>query len=384
MLKTPRLELSEEEELIRKTARDFADRELAPLASSIDRNAEVPRSILKKMAELGFMGMLIPDEYGGAAMGNFALSLVQQEINRACASTGITMSVHNSLTASPIIRFGNDEQKKKCLRRMATAEWIGAYSLSEPSSGTDAAALRTTAVRDGDDYVLNGSKNFVTNGAIADLFVLFARTDPEAKKTRGISAFLVERSRKGLTVGKSEKKLGIRGSSTTQLFLEECRVPAENLLGKENQGFRIALNTLDGGRVGIASQAVGIAEACLQASIQYSKERKQFDRPISDFQAIRWKLANLATEIDAARLLTYRAARLRDAGLPHTKEASMAKLFAADMVNRHATQAIQIHGGVGYTKDFPVERYFRDAKVTEIYEGTSEVQRIVISRELLK
>jgi len=377
--------LTPEEALIQSTARDFADKELAPLAAKIDREGAIPRDILDKMASLGFLGMLTPETYGGVGLTNLALALVQLEINRACASTGVTMSVHKSLCQSPILRFGNDEQKQRYLPRLARGEWIGAYSLTEPVSGTDAAALITTAAKDGGEYVINGTKNFVTNGGFADLFILFARTDPSpAAKQTGISAFLVERSSKGLTVGKPEKKMGIRGSSTTTLFFDGCRVPKANLLAREGDGLKIALSTLDGGRIGIASQACGIAMACLDASIKYAKERRQFDRPIGDFQAIQWKISEMATDIDAAKLLIYRAARMRDAGEPHTKEASMAKLFASTMANRHATQAVQIHGGVGYIKDFPVERYFRDAKITEIYEGTSEVQRIVIARGLLK
>lgn len=377
--------LSPEEALIQSTARDFADKELAPIAGKIDREGKIPREILTKMAELGFLGMLTPEQYGGAGLTNLALALVQLEINRACASTGVTMSVHNSLCQSPLLRFGTDAQKQKYLPKLTKGEWIGAYSLTEPVSGTDAAALITTATKDGSDYVINGTKNFVTNGGFADLFVLFARTDqaPTAKQT-GISAFIVEKGYKGFTVGKSEKKMGIRGSSTTTLFFDGCRVPAANLLAKEGDGLKIALSTLDGGRIGIASQATGIAMACLDASIKYAKERRQFDRPIGDFQAIQWKIAEMAMDIDAARLLIYRAARMRDANEPHTKEASMAKLFASTMANKHANQAVQIHGGVGYIKDFPVERYFRDAKITEIYEGTSEVQKIVVARSLLK
>ena len=378
-------ELSEEESLIQQTAREFADKELAPRAAEIDRKHEIPREILDTMAELGFMGILVPESLGGAGLNNFCLALIQLEINRACASTGVTMSVHNSLCQSPIINFGNDAQKKKYLPELARGKKIGAYSLSEPVSGTDAGALITTAVKDGKDYVLNGTKNFVTNGSIADVFVVFARTDPDPKVKHGsISAFVVEKGHKGFAVGKAEKKLGIRGSSTTTLFFEDCRVPAADMLGPEGDGFKVAMVTLDGGRIGIASQATGIAQACLEASVKYAKERKQFDRAIADFQAIQWKLSEMATDIDAARLLIFRAALLRDAGKPHTHEASMAKLFAADMVNRHATQAVQIHGGSGYIRDFPVERYFRDAKITEIYEGTSEVQRIVIAKHLLR
>jgi alkylation response protein AidB-like acyl-CoA dehydrogenase len=377
--------LTPEEVLIRDTAHEFAGKELAPIAGKIDREGKIPREILDKMAALGFMGMLTPEAYGGVGLTNLALCLVQLEINRACASTGVTMSVHNSLCQSPLLRYGSEEQKQRYLPRLARGEWIGAYSLTEPVSGTDAAALITTAVQDGGDYVINGTKNFVTNGGFADLFILFARTDqsPSAKQT-GITAFLIERTSKGLTVGKAEKKMGIRGSSTTSLYFDGCRVPAANVLGKVGDGLKIALSTLDGGRVGIASQACGIAMACLDASVKYAKERKQFDRPIGDFQAIQWKIAEMATDIDAARLMIYRAARMRDNDQPHTREASMAKLFASTMANKHANQAVQIHGGVGYIKDFPVERYFRDAKITEIYEGTSEVQRIVIARSLLK
>ncbi len=378
-------DLTEDEALIRRTARDFADKELAPLAAQIDRTGEVPRSVLDSMAQLGFMGMLASESHGGAGLNNFCLALVQLEINRACASTGVTMSVHNSLCQSPIIHFGNEEQKRRYLPRLARGEWIGAYSLSEPVSGTDAGALLTSAARDGGDYVLNGTKNFVTNGGIADLFVVYARTSADpAMKHEAISAILVERGTKGLVVGKPEKKMGIRGSSTTTLFFGDCRVPGTNLLSREGEGFKIAMHTLDGGRIGIAAQAAGITQACLDASVKHAKERRQFDRPIADFQAIQWKLAAMATDLDAARLLILRAARLRDAGLPHTREASVAKLFASEMANRHATQAVQIHGGAGYIKDFPVERYFRDAKITEIYEGTSEVQRMVIARSLLR
>jgi alkylation response protein AidB-like acyl-CoA dehydrogenase len=379
------LDLSEEEALIQQTARDFADRELAPLAAQIDRAGEIPQGILDEMAELGFLGMLTPEPLGGAGLDNFSLALVQLEVNRACASTGVTMSVHNSLCQGPIIKFGTPDQQKKFLPKLARGEWMGAYSLSEPVSGSDAGALLTTAVRDGSDYVVNGTKNFVTNGGIADVFVCYVRTSPDpAVKHDAISAIIVERGTPGFTVGKPEHKMGIRGSTTTTLFFQDCRVPRSNLLGEEGHGFKVAMNTLDGGRVGIAAQATGIAQACLQASVKYAKERRQFDHPIADFQAIQWKLAEMATDIEAARLLVYRAARLRDGNLPHTKEASMAKLFASAMANRHATQAVQIHGGVGYIKDFPVERYFRDAKITEIYEGTSEVQRIVIARHVLK
>jgi len=378
-------DLSEDERLVQQTARDFADRVLKPRAAEFDKTGSIPREVLVQMAELGFMGMLVPEDYGGSGLNNFCLALVQMEVNRACASTGVTMSVHNSLFTSPLIRFGTDAQKKSLLPRLAKAELIGAYSLSEPGSGSDAGALRATAVRQDGHWVLNGTKNFVTNGGIADVFIVFARTSPDmALKTKGISALLVERTAKGLTVGKHESKLGIRGSTTTEISFQDCKVPAANLLGGENEGFKVAMTTLDGGRIGIAAQAVGIAQACLDASIKYAKERRQFGKAIGEFQAIQWKLANMATDIDAARFLVLRAARLRDEGKPHVVEASMAKLFSADMVNRHATEAIQIHGGVGYVKEFGVERFFRDAKITEIYEGTSEIQRMVIARNLLK
>jgi len=378
-------DLSEDERLVQQTARDFADRVLKPRAAEFDRTGSVPREVLTQMAELGFMGMLAPEEYGGSGLNNFCLALVQMEVNRACASTGVTMSVHNSLLMSPVLRHGSEAQKRAYLPRLCKAEWIGAYSLSEPGSGSDAGALRTTAVRDGKHFIVNGTKNFVTNGGIADLFVLFARTHPDpAMKTKGISAFLVERATKGLSVGKHESKLGIRGSTTTEISFQDCRIPVESILGEENGGFKVAMLTLDGGRIGIAAQAVGIAQACLEASLKYAKERRQFGKPIGEFQAIQWKLANMATDIEAGRLLVLRAARLRDEGKPHILEASMAKLFAADMVNRHASEAVQIHGGAGYVKEFNVERYFRDAKITEIYEGTSEIQRMVIARNLLK
>ena len=377
--------LTDDELQVQGVAREFADGVLAPRAAEIDRNHAIPPEMLKKLAELGFMGMLAPEAYGGAGMSNVALALVQVEINRACASTGVTMSVHNSLFQSPLLKFASEEQKKRYLPPATRGDWFGAYSLTEPGSGTDAAALRTTARKDGDAYVLDGTKNFVTNGGFARHFIVYARTNPDpASKHHGISAFLVDRAAPGFSVGAPEKKMGIRGSSTTTLMLDGVRVPAVDRLGGEGEGFKIAMSTLDGGRIGIAAQAVGIAQACLDASIKYAKERRQFDRPIADFQAIQWKLAEMATDIDAAKLLIYRAARLRDQGVPHSKEASMAKLFASTAANKAANEAVQIHGGAGYCRDFPVERYFRDAKITEIYEGTSEAQRMIIAKSLLK
>ncbi|UCG52645.1 MAG: acyl-CoA dehydrogenase [Candidatus Latescibacterota bacterium] len=375
-------DLSDEERMIQQTAREFADSEIAPVAGQNDAEGRFPKDIIAKLSELGFMGMLIPEKYGGSALGNLCLVLALEEINRVCASTGVTMSVHNSLATSPIIKFGSDYVKETYLPRLATGELLGAYALSEAEAGSDAASLKCRAVKDGDNFVVNGTKSWVTTGANADLYVVMLRTDPE-QRASGISSFVVERDTPGLSVGKKEDKLGLRASSTTELVFEDCRIPAKNMLGEEGQGFKIAMATLDGGRIGIGTQAVGIAQACLDASVSYAKEREQFGKKIGEFQAIQWKIADMATGINAARLMVYRAARLRDEDVPHTKEAAMAKLFASEMANRAAREAVQIHGGAGYLKDFPVERYYRDARITEIYEGTSEVQRIVISRAYL-
>jgi alkylation response protein AidB-like acyl-CoA dehydrogenase len=379
------ISLTEEEKLVQQTARDFADKELKPIAGEIDRKGAIPQEILQKMAELGFMGVTTPEQYGGAGLSNLCLALIQMEINRGCASTGVTMSVHNSLVQAPLVKYGTEEQKKEYLPKLARGEWIGAYSLSEPVSGSDAGALITSAKKEGDHYVLNGAKNFVTNGGIADLFTVFIRTNADKSvKHNAISAFLVKRGTEGFTIGPPEKKMGIRGSTTTTLFFDNCRIPAANLLGAEGEGFKVAMTTLDGGRIGIAAQAAGIAQAAMDEAVKYAKERRQFNNPIAKFQAIQIKIANMATDIDAAQLLILRATRLKDAGTVHSREAAMAKLFASDMVNRHVNQALQIHGGAGYIKDFPIERHFRDAKITELYEGTSEVQRIVIARNALK
>jgi butyryl-CoA dehydrogenase len=374
---------TEEQQMIQQTAREFADNEIAPVADAHNREGKFPREIVKKLAELGFLGMVIPEQYGGTALGNFCLVLALEEVNRACASTGVTMSVHNSLCCSPIVHWANDELKSKYLPRLATGELIGAYALSEPDSGSDAASLSASAVKDGNDYVLNGTKNFITTGAEGDLFIVFARTDT-SHKTRGITAFLIEPGYKGFAVGRKEDKLGLRASSTTQLVFEDMRVPASQVLAEEGMGFKIAMHTLDGGRIGIAAQSVGIAQACLDASIKYAEEREAFDKQIGHFQAIQWKLADMATRIEASRLLMYSASRLKDEGKPHSKEVAMAKLFSSETSNWAAREAVQIHGGAGYLEDFPVERFFRDARITEIYEGTSEIQRIVISRALLQ
>jgi butyryl-CoA dehydrogenase len=377
-------QLSEDQELIQGAAREFARDVLAPRAAELDRTGTFPVENFKEAADRGFAGFLVPEDLGGSGLGNVAMALAMIEINRGCASTGVTLSVHNSLVCGPLHKFGNDAQRKRWLPPLARGEILGAYSLSEASCGSDAAAVRCSAVKDGSHWVLNGTKMWVTSGSHADLFLVFVRTNPKASNAKGITAFLVEKGTKGFRVGKKEDKLGIRASSTTELVFEDCRVPAENLLGEENAGFRIAMHTLDGGRIGIASQAIGIAMACLDASVKYAKERVQFGRPIADFQPIQFKIAEMATGIEAARLLVLRAAWLKDRHEPHTTEASMAKLTASRVANACAREAVQIHGGAGYMVDFPVERHFRDARITEIYEGTTEIQKIVIARSLLK
>jgi len=375
--------LTEDLGMVRDMARDFADSELAPRAKAHDQNEAIDEEVYGKLAEVGFWGLTVPEEYGGAGLGNLALASVLMELNRACASTGVTVSVHNSLVSAPILKFGTDELKKTWLPRLASGELIGAYCLTEANAGSDAAALKTTAEKDGDDYVLNGTKMWVTNGSIAGLYIVYARTDPDAKKARGISAFLVPRDTPGLSVGKHEKKTGIRGSSTTEIVFDGVRVPAANMLGELNRGFPIAMDTLDGGRIGIASQSVGVGQACLDAAIKYSKEREQFGQPIANFQAIQWKLADMSSRLEGARLMTFRAAWLRDSGEPCGQAASQAKLSASTTANFCADETLQIHGGAGYTDDFHVERLFRDARITEIYEGATDIQRIVIARSLL-
>ncbi|HET6203080.1 MAG TPA: acyl-CoA dehydrogenase family protein [Planctomycetota bacterium] len=374
----------EDLEAIRQTAREVAEREVAPFAAAFDREERFPEAPMRRFAELGFLGMLIPEEHGGMNLGNLALAVVLEEINRACASTGVTLSVHNSLLGSPIVRFGNEEQKRRYLPRVASGEILGAYALTEPNAGSDAGAMRTRAERRGDRFVLNGTKIWITSGDRAGLVVVYAKTDPAAPRGKGISAFLVEPSFRGFRAGKKESKTGIRGSSTVELLFEDCEVPEANLLGTLHEGFKIAMDTLDGGRIGIGAQAVGIGRACLEASIKYAKERVQFGQPIANFQAIQFKVADMGTELDAARLLVHRAAWLRDRGARCTREAAMAKSFASRACNRAADEAVQIHGGAGYTTEFPVERYLRDARITEIYEGVTDIQRIVIARALLQ
>ncbi|MCB9883424.1 MAG: acyl-CoA dehydrogenase family protein [Planctomycetes bacterium] len=375
--------LGEELELIQQSAREFAQAELTPYAGIWDQEERFPAEAIQKAAELGFLGLTTPERYGGSDLGNLALAVVLEELNAGCASTGVTISVHSSLVCYPIAKWGTDEQKEKYLPKLSSGEWLGAYSLTETEAGSDAANQQTFARRDGDHYVLNGTKIFVTTGAQADLIVVYARTNRE-ERTRGISAFLVEpKDLPGFTVGKKEAKMGIRASSTVELVLEDVRVPASALLGKEGEGFKIALHTLDGGRIGIGAQALGIGRVSLEASIKYAKEREQFGKPIGSFQAIQWKLADMATQLDAARMMVHRAAWLRDRGEPCTQQAAMAKLMAARVANFCADEAVQIHGGAGYTTDFPVERYFRDARITEIYEGATDIQRLVIARGLL-
>lgn len=375
--------LSEEHEMLRKMVRDFAENEIAPTAAERDEEERFDQEIFDKMAELGLTGIPWPEEYGGIGSDYLAYVIAVEELSRVCASTGVTLSAHTSLAGWPIYKFGTEEQKQKYLKPMALGEKIGAYGLTEPGSGSDAGAMRTTARLEGDHYILNGSKIFITNGGVADIYVVFALTDP-SQKHKGTSAFIIEKDFPGFSVGKKEKKLGIRSSPTTEIIFEDCKVPKENLLGKEGDGFKIAMMTLDGGRNGIAAQAVGIAQGALDAAVQYAKERHQFGRPIAANQGIAFKLADMATQIEAARLLTYQAAWLESEGLPYGKESAMSKLFAGDIAMKVTTEAVQIFGGYGYTKDYPVERFMRDAKITQIYEGTQEIQRLVISRMLTK
>jgi butyryl-CoA dehydrogenase len=376
------LSLSDEQQLVQRTARDFARERVLPQAAEIDENKRVPPELIAEMGKLGFMGIDVPERYGGSGMDRLTYMLVVEEVNRACASTGVVLCTHVSLGLEPILLFGSDTQKERWLPALARGERIACFALSEPASGSDAAAMQTSARLEGGAYVLNGTKNFITNGSIADLAIVFAQTDPSLRH-RGIAAFVVEKGTPGFSVGKLERKLGIRGSDTAQLVFQDCHVPAGNLLGAVGDGFKIALTTLDGGRISIAAQAVGIARACLEDALAYAKEREAFGKKIADFQAIQWKLADMATEIDAARLLTWKAATLKDQGLPHVLEAAEAKLFASDIAVKAARECVQIFGGYGYLEDFPAERHYRDAKITEIYEGTSEIMKLVIAEKVL-
>ena len=376
-------QLSEEQLMVRQTAREFAEKEIKPRAAEIDTTGEFPIEIIKKLASLNFLGITIPEEYGGGGLDAVSYAIVIEEISRACASTGVILSVNNSLVCETILKYGTDFQKKKYLPDLASGKKLGCFALTEPEAGSDAANLKTTAVIKGDHYVLNGNKLFITNGRVAEVALIFAMTD-KSLGYKGISTFIVERGFPGYSVGKIQQKLGINASGQCELYFEDCLVPKENLLGEKGGGFKIALVSLDGGRIGIAAQAVGIAQACLDECLKYSKERIQFGQPIAKFQAIQWMLADMSTEIEAARLLTYRAAFLQDKGERYSAQASMAKLFASETAMKATTKGIQIHGGYGYMKEYPMERLFRDAKVTEIYEGTNEIQRIVIASSILK
>jgi len=374
---------TEEHDMMRRMVRDFAEKEIAPEVARMEAEDRFPIEVIKKMGELGLMGIPVPEAYGGSGMDYMSYIIAIHEISKVSATVGVILSVHTSVGTNPILHFGTEAQKQKYIPKLARGEWIGAFALTEPNAGSDAAALSTRAVRQGDHYVLNGSKIFITNGGAADVFIAFAKTVPE-QGSRGVTAFIVERDTPGFTIGKAEKKMGLHGSSTVTLQFDGAVVPAENRLGEEGQGFKIAMSNLNFGRIGIAAQALGIAEGALHHAIQYAKDRKQFGKPIGAQQGVAFKLADMATEVEAAKLLVYHAAFLAKNKQPCTKEASMAKLFASQTAMKTATEAVQIFGGYGYTEDYPVERYFRDAKITQIYEGTNEIQHIVISKQLLK
>jgi butyryl-CoA dehydrogenase len=377
--------LSDEQTMVREAVRDFARDVVAPRAAEIDQTGEFPMGQFRQAGELGFAGVAVPEEFGGAGMDTLSYAIVVEEVSKACANMGVILSVNNSLVCDPIAKFGTEEQKKELLAPLARGEKLGCFALTEPEAGSDAANQKTRAVRDGDVYRLTGEKIFITCGGAADVALVFAATDPE-KKHRGISAFLVDTRSRGFDRSHHQVKLGVNASGTVEIYLNDVVVPAEHRLGEEGDGFRIAMATLDGGRIGIAAQAVGIAQSAFEAAVRYAGQRKVFGRPIGEFQALRFYIADMATELDAARLLTWRSAvakdEAREGGGRYTEEAAVAKLFAAEMAQRVTTKALQIHGGYGYTKEFPVERNFRDARITEIYEGTSEIQRVVISREI--
>jgi butyryl-CoA dehydrogenase len=376
-------DLTDEQQLIRDMVREFAAADVAPIAAEIDRDHRFPEELVPKMADLGLLGIPFPEEVGGAGADYVSYAIVVEEISRVCATTSVIVSGHTSLGTWPIFQFGTQAQKDRYLHDLTTGRRLVAFALTEPAAGTDAAAGTSTAVLKGDEYVLNGSKIFITNGGYADVFIVTAKTDL-TQGTRGISAFIVEKDAPGFSIGEGERKMGIRASSTPPLYFADCRIPKDALLGGEGNGFKIAMQTLDGGRIGIAAQAVGIAQGALDAAVAYAKERVQFGKPIASLEAIQFMLADMSTEIDAARLLVYRAAWLKDNGRPYATESAMAKLFASETATRVAGHAIQIHGGYGFTESYPVERAYRDAKITEIYEGTSEVQRMVIARNALR
>jgi len=377
------LTLTEEQRMIQEMARDFAEKELAPRAARLDESGEFPWESLRKMGALGLLGLTVPEEYGGSLVDTVSYCLAIEEVARACASTSLIMAVHCMPCCGPIVRFGMEGQKARHLPHLATGEWIGGFALTEAGAGSDAAGVATTAVRDGDSYVLNGVKTFITSGNQARIIILFATVD-RTRGTKGITTFIVDTQRPGFHVGTVEKKMGMHGSHTAEIVLEDYRLPVEDRLGGEGEGFKIAMATLDAGRIGIAAQAVGIAQAAFEAARRYSQERVQFGQPIAQFQAIQWMLADMATRIEAARLLTFNAALKKDHGERYTKEAAMAKLFATEVASWVCDQALQIYGGYGYSRDYPVERYLRDARVTRIYEGTSEIMRLVIANQLLR
>jgi len=375
--------LSKEHQMLQELYKNFAENEVKPLAAEVDEEEKFPVETVKKLARYGFMGIPFPKEYGGQGGDNLAYAMAVEELSKVCATTGVIVSAHTSLCAAPIYEFGTEEQKQKYLIPLAKGEKLGAFGLTEPNAGTDASAQQTRAVLEGDHYILNGSKIFITNAGYADVYIIMAMTD-KSKGVKGISAFIVERDFEGFSVGKKEAKMGIRGSATCELIFENCKVPKENLLGKVGQGFKIAMKTLDGGRIGIAAQALGIAQGAIDETVKYVKERKQFGRPIAKFQNTQFTLADMQTKTDASRLLVYRAARAKDNNERYSSFAAMAKLFASETAMEVTTKAVQLHGGYGYTREYPVERMMRDAKITEIYEGTSEVQKMVIAGTLLK
>ena len=376
-------ELSDVQREIQRMCREFAARELIPNARKWDEHHQWPTDAVKKLAELSLLGVAVPEQYGGAGLDNVCYALAMEEISRGCASTGVIMSVNNSLYCDPVMKFGTEEQKAEFLTPFARGEKLGCFGLTEPEAGSDAASQKTTAVRKGDEYIINGSKNWITNGPKADAIVLFTMTNKEAGN-KGITAFLVPTNTPGFIRAEPDKKMGISAAHSCSMFFEDMRVPAKNILGKEGDGFKVAMSTLDGGRIGIASQALGIARAAFEEAVRYSGERKTFGKAIREHQAIQFMIADMATEIDAARLLVMRAALLKDKGVRHSAESAMAKLYASEMASRVANKALQVHGGMGYSKEMDVERHVRDARITEIYEGTSEIQRIVISANVLK
>jgi butyryl-CoA dehydrogenase len=374
--------LTEEQEMFRKAMHDFAEKEIRPTAKHTDGSAEFPWPVVRKMAAQGMLGLPIPDKYGGAGSDYLSYAIAVEEVSRVCGSTGITLAAHTSLGSMPFYYFGSEEQKARYLPKLAAGEWLGAFGLTEPGAGSDAGATQTTAVLDGDQWVINGQKTFITSGSIADVVVITARTDPGAG-TRGITNMIVDKGTPGFRPGRDEEKMGLKGSVTSQLFFEDCRIPRGNILGKPGEGYKQFLITLDGGRISIGAMALGLAQAALEAAVTYSKQRVQFGQPISNFQAIQWMIADMATEIDAARLLVYRAAWLKDLGVRFTREAAMAKLYASEVAERAAFKSLQIHGGYGYTKDYDIERIYRDQRLCSIGEGTSEIQRMVIARQVL-